>query len=78
MAPQPLRDVAILILETAVHPGEALNLRWQDVYLQPAVRAKFGYIPVRAGKSKNAKRNLSLAALAAEMLRARKAAIKSP
>ncbi|HTR34922.1 MAG TPA: site-specific integrase [Bryobacteraceae bacterium] len=76
-APQPLRDVAILILETAVRPGEAVNLRWQDVYLQPAVRAKFGYIAVRVGKSRNAKRNLSLTARAAAMLKARKTAAKS-
>ena len=76
-APQPLRDVAILILETAVRPGEALNLQWQDVYLQPAVRAKFGYIAIRSGKSRNAKRNLSLTARASEMLKARKEKAKS-
>ena len=77
-APQPLRDVAILILETAVRPGEAAHLRWTDVYLQLAVRAKFGYIAIRGGKSKNAKRNLSLTARAAEMLKARKACAESP
>ena len=31
-APQPLKDVAVLILESAVRPGEAANLRWPDVY----------------------------------------------
>lgn len=72
-APQPLRDVAVLILETAVRPGEAVNLQWADVYFQPAVHARFGYIAIREGKSRNAKRNLSLTARAAEMLRARKA-----
>jgi integrase len=76
-APQPLRDVAILILETGVRPGEGVNLRWPDVYLRPAVRAKFGYIAIREGKSKNARRNLSLTACAAEMLKARKLASKS-
>jgi integrase len=60
--PQPLRDVAILILETGVRPGEAVNLPWTDVYLQPAVRAKFGYFAIRGGKSSYAKRNLSLTA----------------
>jgi integrase len=59
-APQPLKDIAVLMLETAVRPGEAVNLPWADVYLQPDVRAKFGYIAIRAGKSRNAKRNLSL------------------
>lgn len=76
-APQPLRDVAVLILEAGIRPGEPVNLQWPDVYLQPAVRAKFGYIAIRQGKSKNAKRNLSLTARAAEMLKARKAATKS-
>ncbi len=37
-----------------------------------------GYIAIRKGKSKNAKRNLSLTACAAEMLKARKAGAKSP
>ena len=77
-ARQPLSDVAILILETGVRPGEAANLQWSDVYRQPAVHAELGYIAIRNGKSKNARRNLSLTARAAEMLRARKAAVKSP
>jgi integrase len=72
-APQPLRDVAILIMEAGVRPGEGANLQWADVYLQPAVRAKFGYIRIRGGKSRNAKRNLSLTAKAADMLKHRKA-----
>jgi integrase len=76
-APQPLKDVARLILESGVRPGEAANLQWSDVYLQPAVRAKFGYIAIRHGKSTNAKRNLSLTASAAEMLKGRKASGKS-
>lgn len=77
-APQPLRDLAILILETGVRPGEAANLPWKDVYLHPAVHAKFGYIAIRQGKSKNAKRNLSLTARGAKMLKARRADVKSP
>ena len=36
-----------------------------------------GYVAIRSGKTKNAKRNLSLTARAAEMLKARKAAVKS-
>jgi integrase len=77
-APQPLRDVAILMLETGVRPGEAVNLKWCDVYLLPAVHAELGYVAIRAGKSKNAKRNLSMTTRAAEMLKARKAESKSP
>jgi integrase len=74
---QPLRDIAVLILEAGVRPGEAANLQWADVYLQPAVHAELGYVAIRAGKSKNAKRNLSLTADAADMLKARKGAVKS-
>src|ERR1017187_8867026 len=38
-APQPLRDVAVLMLETGVRPGEAVGLQWPDVRLQTAVHA---------------------------------------
>jgi integrase len=75
--PQPLQDVAVLILEAGIRPGEAVSLRWSDVYLQPAVHAVLGYIAIRNGKSKNAKRNLSLTARAAEMLKTRKSESKS-
>lgn len=77
-APQPLRDVAVLILEAGVRPGEAVGLQWPDVRLQQAVHAKHGYIVIRGGKSRNAKRNLRLTARAAEMLKTRKATTKSP
>jgi integrase len=76
-APQPLKDVVVLILETGVRPGEAVNLQWPDVYLQPAIHAELGYIAIRKGKSQKARRNLSLTARAAEMLKARKDAVKS-
>jgi len=76
-APQPLRDVAVLILETGVRPGEAVGLQWPDVRLQTAVHAKHGYIVIRGGKSRNAKRNLRLTARAADVLKARKATTKS-
>ena len=51
-APQPLKDVAILILECGVRPGEALALKWSDVYLNPAVHAKWATLPFAAGKRK--------------------------
>src|ERR1022692_1930007 len=76
-APQPLRDLAVLMLETGVRPGEAMGLQWPDVRLQQAVHAKHGYIVIRGGKSRNAKRNLRLTARAAEMLKSRKATTKS-
>lgn len=71
------RPLCLLILETGVRPGEAVSLKWADVYLQPAVHAELGYIAIREGKSRNAKRNLSLTARAAELLQGRKAGLKS-
>jgi hypothetical protein len=49
-----------------------------EVHLEPAVHAQRGYIAIRGGKSRNAKRNLSLTARAAAMLKVRKAAANSP
>ena len=74
--PQPLRDVALLILDTGLRPGEALALEWRDVHLEPVNGARFGYLHVRgqeagAGKSKNAIRNLSLPPRVRAMLEAR-------
>lgn len=70
-APQPLKDVALLIMDTGLRVGEAVNLEWSDVYLAPVGGAKYGYLCVRKGKSKNAKRNISLTARVREMLIAR-------
>jgi len=82
IAPQPLRDVALLILDTGLRPGEAAALEWRDVHLEPVNGAKFGYLHVRgeetgAGKSKFAKRNLCLTARAESMLEARPATTAS-
>ncbi len=70
-APQPLRDVAMLILDTGFRLGEALNLQWKDVHFDPLAGAKFGFIHVPRGKSKNAKRNISLTARVRVMLEGR-------
>jgi integrase len=69
--PQPLADLALLILDTGLRVGEALSLEWTDVRLDPAKGAKFGYIQVREGKSRNARRAVSLTARASSMLRVR-------
>src|SRR5262249_55962444 len=34
-APQPLQDVALLILDTGLRVGEALKLKWSDVHIAP-------------------------------------------
>jgi integrase len=76
-APQPLKDAALLMLDTGVRVGELRSLEWQDVHLQPVGDAKFGFIHVRKGKSKNAKRNLSLSPRVRAVLDSRKASSKS-
>jgi integrase len=70
-APQPLKAVALMILDTGLRVGEAVSLEWSDVYLEPVGSAKYGYLCVRKGKSKNAKRNVSLTARLRDMLTAR-------
>ncbi len=76
--PQPLHDIAVLLLDTGLRVGEALSLQWPDVHLEPAAGARYGYVHVRDGKSKYAKRNVSLTERAAQMLRERAAANPSP
>ena len=71
--PQPLRDAALLILDTGLRVGEALALTWGDVSLDPAPGKKFGYIQIREGKTKNAKRSISLTPRAVQVLSQRKA-----
>ena len=69
--PEPLADIAILMLDTGLRDGEALALKWSDVHMQPAGGAKFGYLQVQKGKSAKARRTLSLTARAVTMLTAR-------
>jgi integrase len=77
MAPDPLKDVAMLMLDTGMRPGEAVALEWEHVRLEPAPGSRFGYVHVPGGKSKNAKRNLSLTARVAAMLEARRPSRRS-
>jgi integrase len=70
-APQPLRDIALLILETGLRIGEALQLQWEQVQLDALPGARFGYLRIVQGKSRNSRRNIPLTDCAASMLRIR-------
>jgi integrase len=74
-APQPLRDVALLMLDTGLRVGEVLSLLWSDIRLEPANGAKFGFLHVRDGKSKFSKRNVPLTERVSAMLNERKGRI---
>ena len=69
--PQPLHDVAVLMVETGLRIGEALNLEWLDVTLRPLHGSRFGFVRVREGKSKSAKRVVPLTDRASAMLKSR-------
>jgi integrase len=70
-APQPLKDLALLMLDTGLRDGEALALKWPDIHVNPAPEAKFGYLQVEKGKSVRARRTVSLTARVQTMLAAR-------
>jgi len=76
--PQPLRDIALLILDTGLRVGEALRLEWCHVHLQPAQGARFGYVHVMGGKSRFARRNVPLTDRAKAMLGKRSLNLGSP
>jgi len=70
--PQPLQDMAVLMLETGLRIGEVLRLQWSDVTFQPVNGARFAFLRVREGKSLNARRIVPLTDRAAAMLRVRR------
>jgi integrase len=70
--PPLLRDAASVMLDTGLRLGELLNLTWEDIRFEPAGAAKFGFLKVRVGKSKNAQRTLSLTSRASAVLFARR------
>ena len=76
--PQPLQDIAVLMLETGLRIGEALNLEWPDVTLMPLHGSRFGFLRVREGKSKSARRVVPLTDRALAMVKLRAAEPSGP
>ena len=64
-ASQPLKDIAVLMLETGMRPEEVYRIERENVHLSE------GYIFNPFGKTKAAKRRINLTAAAAEVLRNR-------
>jgi integrase len=58
--PLLLRQFATLMIDTGMRPEEVCRARWENVYLDPVNGSRFGYIHNPQGKTKWAKRNLSL------------------
>jgi integrase len=75
--PQPLRDIALVIVDAGLRTSEALWLEWRYVHLEPAPGAKYGYIHIPGGKSKNARRNVPITDRLAQMLLTRSLESKS-
>jgi site-specific recombinase XerD len=71
--PQPLRDAALLMVDTGLRVGEVLALEWSDVRLCPEP----GFVQVREGKSRYARRAVPLTTRSRDMLQARRKAAQS-
>ena len=69
--PPLLQDVAILLLDSGLRLGEALALQWSNVHLEPAGNARYGWIHIIEGKTKNARRTVPLAARVGQLLDSR-------
>jgi integrase len=64
-APQPLRDVATLVLECGCHPEEICRLKRENVNLEQ------NYLFIPSGKTKAARRRIPLTESAISVLQAR-------
>lgn len=69
--PQPLADMVVLLLETGLRLGEACNLLWRDVHLEPVNGSRFGFIHVTISKTRYGQRDIPLTERAGKMLAAR-------
>jgi site-specific recombinase XerD len=75
-APQPLTDVATLLIDTGLRVGEALALQKADVTLTADGDEKHGSVYVREGKSKHARRHVAITGRVKGILKERISAAK--
>jgi integrase len=61
-APILLRQFASIILDAGMRPEEVCRMRYEHLHLEPVNGSRFGYLHNPSGKTKWAKRNLSLTA----------------
>jgi integrase len=77
-APLLLRQFATVMIDTGMRPEEICRMRWENVSLEPVNGAKYGYLHNPQGKTKWAKRNLSLTARVQALLGMRHEAAAKP
>jgi integrase len=75
---QPLRDVATLIIDGGFRPEEVFRMSWEEVNFRPAGKAAYGYVHVSVGKTKYARRNVSMTARVKALLEMRHEAQGKP
>jgi integrase len=78
IAPQPLRDAAVILLDCGLRVGELLRLKWSDVCLEPVADMPYGCLRILRGKSRNAPRELPITSRVRAILETRQAGNKSP
>lgn len=66
VAPQPLRDVAIIVLDSGMRPNEVFKMRWEDQTWDP------GMIFIPRGKTKRSRRHLPMSERVIDALQARR------
>jgi integrase len=74
-----LREVATVLIDTGLRPGECYSLSWPHVHFSPAgAGAKYGFVHIPSGKTKFAIRNVPLTARAKALLEMRHAQAGHP
>ena len=77
-APILLRQFATIMLDTGMRPEEVCRMRYENLHLEPVNGSRFGYVHNPTGKTKWAKRNLSLTARIHALLEMRWEAAGTP